>query len=500
MWQLPYRFQPPHGRGKILRLCPRASNDLKPDVAHFCLTQAKDVFTALVRNPVSVVYTSGFAQRVRSVSCELFFRVGKMHYNIPTLWHPPPSTGKFLFQFNNKETQSDAERPRFGSQASLGDKSSHWSEAGSPAPWLGSPSGGTSTPGTSVPEDQESAFRLDTGEKSAAVSAEEGGNIAEQNRIIGFTGGGREAMKPRGWRETNSEAAGGGQARMMGGDDVVHELPRDDTAFTGARLSSRGFCQARREQDAFSIQGDATAKSTKGTRGQRRSENGDHFTGMFASDNGRLAVAAGPGNGSSESRTMEQNSASKGGQTGRRGIGRRKALDRTPRVMTVSVKPKNNQPPSSTSPQEETSSALPQRQICQTGNTNAESDIDVSRQDDRVDGSEASLSTPSFVPRRNGIPSAERQAAGDNGQPSLEGGGANTESKYIERGPSSSGTKHEGTKNSASGLSGPVAAASQLGLEGDRFPDVSEFDLDDISEIDAYGEWVGSEGGASLSS
>lgn len=40
----------------------------------------------------------------------------------------------------------------------------------------------------------------------------------------------------------------------------------------------------------------------------------------------------------------------------------------------------------------------------------------------------------------------------------------------------------------------PIASASRLGLEEEGLPDVSGFDLDDISEIDAGGEWGGVDG------
>lgn len=96
-----------------------------------------------------------------------------------------------------------------------------------------------------------------------------------------------------------------------------------------------------------------------------------------------------------------------------------------------------------------------------------------------------------------------RRANKPNAAAEIPAGGCEEERLSLERGPASSRVRGGDQNVSASSAVAPLpvltADASRLGLEGDDFPDVAEFDLDDISEIDAGGEWAGSAGG-SLSS
>lgn len=57
-----------------------------------------------------------------------------------------------------------------------------------------------------------------------------------------------------------------------------------------------------------------------------------------------------------------------------------------------------------------------------------------------------------------------------------------------------------GENRPSSSAAGSSFSPSRLGIEGEGYPDALEFDLDDISEIDAGGEWAAEGGEGSLSS
>lgn len=363
-------------------------------------------------------------------------------------------------------SSTGTEGPTFGSP---GDSNGHWPEAGGPPREFGSPRprsrSNTQTFATPVAEDQGSAFRLDTGEENTASTTEQKGVVfTDQNRTTSARRSDGETMMPRGRRGT-SITADRDHVRMSDGV-VVQVLPTE-----------------------------STPKSPAGKFEPQGSENGAHVVngpdiGTFASDSGGWA-GGDPDDNDKASRKLEAPWVSKVGGPSNSDeqappIGQRNSLDRTPRVVTVSVKPATNQRPASPSAPEENTPASPQRQGFRAGNTNNISSTDISRRNDGVDSGETSSASPGVAAEHGQIPS--QSSNGHSGKPSSEGSGA-----------SMAGTSIGGKTNLIPGPSAPVAAASQLGLEGDRFPDVSEFDLDDISEIDAGGEWAGSEGG-SLSS
>lgn len=352
-----------------------------------------------------------------------------------------------------------------------------------------------------MPEDQGSAFHLDTGEENTTAQQSEQGRgvvfVAEQDRPIDARRAvGGDSIMPR-WRGVNSNAKAGDQARMT--DDVVQVRPRDGPNST--LLSLRDYT---RTEDALPIHGADIRKRPARTFEQRRSKNGaddvaSPSISMLASGGDEWAVA-GPDDDAS-------NTVSKAGDTANDDEQAPTAehLDRTPRVMTVSVKPKRNQQPTLASSQDQNSATSPQRQVWQTGNNTNNNISDtglLSSCNDGIDSNKASPTTPRFAAVRSGILAAERTADRHDGQPSSGDGGASVEGASLGTDSASSWAKETGTKNSASGPSSPVTAASRLGLEGNGFPDASEFNLDDISEIDAGGEWAGSDGGGggSLSS
>lgn len=415
----------------------------------------------------------------------------------------PLSTRCFLLTFsalrflqssnNGSRSNSDTEGRGFGSGVSpvTTTSGSRWSEAGGDAPRLGSPMRRSHTEAfaDSVPEDQGSAFHFDTGEEDTATPIEQRRTIvAEQDRATGLSEGGGQTMTPR--RPTgNSNAPDRGIARVND-DAVVQVLPRDSaTAAAGLPL-----------RDHTRIEGDQILAQRGDTR------NGPSI-GTFNSDSDEWAVA-GPDDGDlPKSQEVEARSVSKvGGTSSDHPVptvtGQRQSRDRTPRMVTVSVKPRRNQrPAASISPQEESTSASPQRPGFLAGNTNnTGTAAGVPRRCDVIDSSEASPTTPGFTAVRGGIPSVERPITRDDELLSSGGDGTNVTGAALERLSTSSRAQEGNSTRLTPGPSAPVAAASQLGLEGEGFPDVSDFDLDDISEIDAGGEWAGSDGGASLSS
>lgn len=179
-------------------------------------------------------------------------------------------------------------------------------------------------------------------------------------------------------------------------------------------------------------------------------------------------------------------------------------IDRSPRVVTVAVKPKKTRPASgreghSTSPPP----SRPQHSRLEAN----DSDTALSVQ---ANGSgEASLvaldeEAMRRESRRSGTFPEKKTTAGHSSErPAPLSGGVNVAGADTARLPRSGGTQltKENLDVAAPASPSLVTDAARLGLEGDEFPDVSDFDVDDISEIDAGGEWPGSAAGSgSLSS
>ncbi len=188
-------------------------------------------------------------------------------------------------------------------------------------------------------------------------------------------------------------------------------------------------------------------------------------------------------------------------------IAERRAL--SPRMVTVSAKPKNNehQRPASVSSSKESNGEgpLPQQQWFRPGeNSLPEGSTNPSPWGHGNGRRGDHTATPRSAVTRGGSDEAPGMrlwitsaTGGDNGTPS-RAGGANISGLAVGKEHAMSvGARDGGTKVPARGH---PALATKLGFEGDGFPDASEFDLDDISEIDVGGELVLSEGGASSSS
>lgn len=425
---------------------------------------------------------------------------------------------------NGSQSSTDTEGPRSGSGVpSPGDNSSSLrSEAGGPAPRLGSlrPRSYTETTATPVPEDQEGVFHLGAGEESKAAPSEQGRGgtavvVAGQDRaLIGMGASGGEPVMPRGRRREISNVEAGGRARVddADGGHVVQVLPRGGD--TSALLS---FGEHNRtEEDAPSVRGSGTRKSPAGTLELRGPGIDTHSIarpgiGMLAPDSVEWA-GAGSDDHTSKSGKPRARSVSKGGETSSSDEqapsagGQRKSLGLTPRMVTVSVKPKSNRRPASASSQEGSRSASPQRQNPRaegtnnttiTGSGTNQPEVPVRLDDHGIASSEAS-------PLARKLAAAHCEITGDSirGQPPSPAGGRVKveETSLGKHFCVSNGGATEGVETSVPGLSSPVVAASRLGLDGDGFPDVSEFDLDDISEINVGEDWAGDAGGESLSS
>lgn len=164
---------------------------------------------------------------------------------------------------------------------------------------------------------------------------------------------------------------------------------------------------------------------------------------------------------------------------------------RAPRLVTVSVKPRRQQ--QSSSPE---STAFNSPRF-------------------RREDSEADSKADSKAVAPGGGPASQNCAASGTLHPVDRGGGRNAGEESgarLTRGVHSSpmpgvssgrrlgeaGGEHRRNSSAAAGSSS--FSPSQLGIEGEGYPDALEFDLDDISEIDAGGEWEAEEEEGSSSS
>ncbi|CAM9430697.1 unnamed protein product, partial [Hapterophycus canaliculatus] len=219
------------------------------------------------------------------------------------------------------------------------------------------------------------------------------------------------------------------------------------------------------------------------------SEDGRGRAGSDSSMSRRVAVN---GSGSRVKNAVEQPSVEKDGL---------RVVARTPRLVTVTVKPKSQPPPSFTaSPQEHDATTLPQHGLPR----HHQHQQSLSARMSRGESNKSNADNNSFSPRNDGRARESASPAlppdANNEQTPLAGGGPTASvPRSMTRMPSG-GSGERDAHVAGPITSAAVADASRLGLEGDGFPDLSDFDVDDISEIDAGGEWAGSEGAWSLSS
>ncbi|CAB1104248.1 unnamed protein product [Ectocarpus sp. CCAP 1310/34] len=184
-------------------------------------------------------------------------------------------------------------------------------------------------------------------------------------------------------------------------------------------------------------------------------------------------------------------------------------VDRSPRVVTVAVKSKKTRPTSAGEGREGRSTSPPPPQPRHRRPEASDSDNAVS---DQADGrGEASLvkQDAEAIRRENErrktgtFPENKTTARHSSGRPTTLSGGEDVAGAATAWLPGSGGTKLKQENLDVTVPDSPslVTNAARLGLEGDEFPDVSDFDVDDISEIDAGGEWPASAAGSgSLSS
>ncbi|CAM9273195.1 unnamed protein product [Ectocarpus sp. 12 AP-2014] len=181
-------------------------------------------------------------------------------------------------------------------------------------------------------------------------------------------------------------------------------------------------------------------------------------------------------------------------------------VDRSPRVVTVAVKPKTTRP---TSAREEHSASPPPSQQQDRRLEANDSDAALSVQaDGRGEASVVALDAEAIrrenERRKAGTFPENKTTAGQSSErPTTSSGGVDVAGADTTRLPGIGGTKltNENLDVPVPASASLVTDAARLGLEGDDFPDVSDFDVDDISELDAGGEWPGSvSGSGSLSS
>ncbi|CAM9229269.1 unnamed protein product [Ectocarpus sp. 4 AP-2014] len=184
-------------------------------------------------------------------------------------------------------------------------------------------------------------------------------------------------------------------------------------------------------------------------------------------------------------------------------------VDRSPRMVTVAVKPKKTPPASAGEGREGHNTSLPPPQSQHRRLEANDSDTALSVQ---ADGSgEASLvrQDAEAIRRENErrktgtFPENKTTAGHTSEKPTPLSGGVDVARADTARLPGNGGTKLTKENLDVTVPASPslVTDAARLGLDGDEFPDVSDFDVDDISEIDDGGEWPGSAAGSgSLSS
>lgn len=181
-------------------------------------------------------------------------------------------------------------------------------------------------------------------------------------------------------------------------------------------------------------------------------------------------------------------------------------IDRSPRVVTVTVKPKKTRPASAGEGQSTPLSPPPplQQQHRRLEANGSATGLSV-QADGSVAASLVALDAEAFrrEGRRSGISPEKKTTDGYSSErPTPLSGGVDVAGADNEGLPATGGTKSTKEKLDVAAPASPclVTDAARLGLEGDEFPDVSDFDVDDISEIDAGGEWAGGAGSGSGSS
>ena len=235
------------------------------------------------------------------------------------------------------------------------------------------------------------------------------------------------------------------------------------------------------------------------------------FSPSSAGDGWERAIAGDDAPGSGR-KAMQ--SSSKGGmdahgeEEAHPAVAERRTL--SPRVVTVSVKPKSkHQRPASASLSEQSnSSTSSQRQQLWPGGDSRGFEGDATflpGGEGKEKGGDRPETPGSAVPGGNSDAARERKfstdlVGGDRGPPFRADGDADTVGAAV----GAVRTDTSGEKDDGEGATVPApghpSLAMELGLEGDGFPDMAEFDLDDISEIDVGGELALSDGDGSLSS
>ncbi|CBJ27361.1 similar to DAZ interacting protein 1-like isoform 1 [Ectocarpus siliculosus] len=460
-----------------------------------------------------------------------------------------------------------------GSAFSHGNGSSDWSEARGGAPRTGRGPRPSITPMPAPAESfkyRDSGFSLDNGreqdEGRVAAPSDireallvEGGRspdvrdgIGERVESLGATtargGGGRGDLTHGGTRldaeRQDSWAAGSSLSRGTEGFGVEPTAPRDrgSSGAAGARPGSGGDggstlslagtdlrtgnrpiavagAGGKRGSSGMNAEvyaGSSTAGPATGPRASR-SQGGDSAVGSNAGgvasdDSGSLAFDG--WRGTSSGSPMRRGGSSRSGEEfhgDRRVSGEGlSGVDRSPRVVTVAVKPKKTRPTSAGEGREGHSTSPPSPQ---QRDRRLEANDSATALSARADGSgetsvvalDAEATLRENERRRSGtFPEKQTTGGYTSERPAPLSGGVTVARADTARLPGSGGTQL--TKANKLDVTVPaspslVTDAARLGLEGDEFPDLLDFDLDDISEIDAGGEWAGSAAGSgSLSS
>ncbi|CAN0049620.1 unnamed protein product, partial [Ectocarpus sp. 13 AM-2016] len=447
---------------------------------------------------------------------------------------------------------------------------SDWAEAGAPAPRIGRGPRPSSTPITAAVESfhyRDNGFSLDNGREQGEgrVAAPtdireallvEGGrspdvrdSIGERVESLGATtargGGGRGDVTHGGTRldpeRQDSWAAGSSLSRGREGFGVEPPAPRvggssgaagarpGSGAGDGSTLSLAGTdpCTGNRPLvvagaggkrgssgvNAEVYAGSSTAGPATGPRASR-SQGVDSVVGLNAggvANDDSLAFDGWRGTGSGS--PMRRGGTSTSGEEfhgDRRVSGEGlRGVDRSPRVVTVAVKPKKTPPASAGEGREGHSTSPPPPQPRHRRSEANDSETALSVQaDGRGEASMVRLDAEAIrcenERRKMGTFSENKTTAGHSSErPTTLSGEVDVAGADTARLPRSGGTKLTKGNLDDTVPASPslVTDAARLGLEGDEFPDVSDFDLDDISEIDAGGEWRGSAAGSgSLSS
>ncbi|CAM9466621.1 unnamed protein product [Ectocarpus sp. 12 AP-2014] len=467
----------------------------------------------------------------------------------------------------SNETEQEASPA--GSAFSQGN-GSDWSEAGGPAPRIGQGPRPSSTPMTATAESfkyRDDGFSLDDGREQdedrvaapndirEALLAEGGRSpdvrdgIGERAESLGATtardGGGRGDFTHDGTRldaeGQDSWAAGSSLSRGREGFGVEPPVPRvgGSSGAAGARPgsgagdgSTLGLAgtDTRTGDQSIVVAGAGGKRGSSGINAEvyagssragpatgpraSRSQGVDYVVGSNAgvvANDDSLAFDGWRGTGSGS--PMRRGGTSTSGEEfhgDRRVSGEGvSGVDRSPRVVTVAVKPKKTPPASGGEGRERHTTSPPPPQPQHRRLEANDSDTALCVQADG--GGEASLvrQDAEAIRRENErrktgtFPENKTTAGHSSERPTALSGGVDVAGADTARLPGSGGTKltNENLDVTIPASASLVTDAARLGLEGDEFPDVSDFDVDDISEIDAGGEWAGSAAGSgSLSS